>query len=847
MSGGALRIAARIAARELRGGLAGFRVFLACLALGIAAIAAVGSVRESIEAGLAREGAALLGGDAEIELTYRFATPRERRGLAQLGTVSEIVDFRSMAVVGTGPQARRALTEIKGVDDAYPLYGEMRLDPAMSLDAALDGDGRHRGAAMAPELAARLSIAPGDVFALGEREFVLMALIEAEPDNAISGFEIGPRTMVRSSALEGSGLLAPGTLFDTEYRLRLPPQADLDAAKAEAAAFIEDGGYRWRDRRNGAPGAARFIERLSAFLVLVGLAGLAVGGVGVGAAVRAHLEEKTEVIAVLKTLGASGRVIFLVYAMQIGALSLLGAVIGVVLGGGVPLLLAPLIEARLPVPAVIALHPGPLVAAAVYGLLAAAIFTLWPLAQARDLRAAALFRGMDAPGRTRPRIGDVALVASLVAVLVGLAAALSGMAQLTLYAALGLGLTFAALLGLAALMRRAARRASRSGAVRGRPALRLALGAIGGPGGEAGSVILSLGLGLTVLAAVGQIDANLRGAIARELPKVAPSYFMIDIQPAQTAAFGAMLEAEPGVSRVETAPMLRGILTDINGRPAAEVAGDHWVLRGDRGISYAAEPPEGTRITAGTWWDESEAGAEAQVSFAAEEAAEMGIGLGDLLTVNVLGRDIEARITSLREVDFSNAGIGFVMVMNPSALAGAPHSSIATVYADPQAEARILSSVGEAFPNITAISVRDAIERVGDVLAGVAAAITYGALATLVTGGVVLLGTAAAGTRARVYEAAILRTVGAARGAILASLALRWAILGAAAGVVAALAGAGAGWAVSHYVMETRFVFAPWAALAVIGGGVALTLLAGLAFAWRPLAARPAQVLRAHD
>lgn len=840
-----LRLAARFAARELRGGLSGFGVFLACLALGIAAIAAVGTVRESIEAGLAREGASLLGGDAEIELTYRFATPEERAGLERIGTVSEIADFRSMAVVGTDEEARRALTEIKGVDAAYPLYGEMRLDPAMPLERALDGAGGSDGALMAPELAARLDIAPGDVFALGTKDFILMALIEAEPDDAISGFEIGPRTMVRRGALEGSGLLAPGTLFESQYRLRLPPGVPLDAAKAEAEALFADDGFRWRDRRNGAPGVSRFVERLSAFLVLVGLAGLAVGGVGVGAAVRAHLEEKTGTIAILKTLGASARVIFLVYAMQIGVLSLLGAALGLLLGGGVPLLLSPLIEARLPVPAAIALHPGPLVAAAVYGLLAAAIFTLWPLARARDLRAAALFRGMVETGGGRRRIGDLALIGGLLALLVGLAAWLSGMPALTLYAAGGLGLAFAALLFIAALVRRLAHRAARARALRGRSALRLALGAVGGPGGEAGSVVLSLGLGLSVLAAVGQIDANLRGAIERELPEVAPSYFMIDIQPDQITPFKTMLGGDPDVSKVESAPMLRGILTRINGRPAQEVAGDHWVLRGDRGLSYAAQPPEGTRLTKGQWWTEEETAP--QVSFAAEEAAEMGLALGDRLTISVLGRDIEATITSFREVDFSNAGIGFVMLMNPVALRGAPHSSIATVYAAPAAEERILREVGTAFPNVTAISVRDAIGRVSEVLAGVAAAITYGALATLVTGGVVLLGTAAAGTRARVYEAAILRTVGGTRRTILISLALRWMILGAAAGIVAVAGGAAAGWAVSRFVMETGFVFAPWAALWVIGGGVLLTLLAGLTFAWRPLSARPARVLRTHD
>ena len=225
----------------------------------------------------------------------------------------------------------------------------------------------------------------------------------------------------------------------------------------------------------------------------------------------------------------------------------------------------------------------------------------------------------------------------------------------------------------------------------------------------------------------------------------------------------------------------------------------------------------------------------------------MGIGIGDRLTVNILGRDIEAEITSLREVDFSTAGIGFIMSMNPSALAGAPHSFIATVYAEEAAEAAILRDLAGQFPNITAIRVRDAIDRVSEVLAGLAAATSYGAAATLLTGFLVLIGAAAAGEGARTYEAAVLKTLGAGRGRILASFALRAAILGAAAGAVALGAGIGGGWAVSHFVMDTDFAVIWPSATGIVGGGIAATLLAGLAFAWRPLAARPARVLRARE
>jgi putative ABC transport system permease protein len=394
--------------------------------------------------------------------------------------------------------------------------------------------------------------------------------------------------------------------------------------------------------------------------------------------------------------------------------------------------------------------------------------------------------------------------------------------------------------------RRLARRLARARALRGRTVLRLALGAVGGPGGEATSVVLSLGLGLSVLAAVGQIDWNLRNAIATELPEVAPSYFVLDIQPDQIDGYSALLAANPGVKRVDTAPMLRGVITRINGKPAREVAGDHWVLRGDRGVTYSATPPAHTTITEGKWWPAGYTGPP-QVSFAAEEAQEMGLKLGDEITVNILGRDVTATITSFREVDFSTAGIGFVMSMDPAALKGAPHSFISTIYADEDAEAAILGDLSRAYPNITAIRVRDVVNRVADILRAIAAAITWGAAATLVTGLIVLIGAAAAGEPARVFEAAVLKTVGAARGKILAYFALRSALLGAVAGLVAIAAGGIAGWAVMTFVMEADYGFEPVSAVLIVAGGAAVTLLAGLAFAWRPLAARPARVLRARE
>ena len=840
-----LRMAERLARRELRGGLRGFRVFLACLALGVAAIATVGSVRQAIQTGLAQEGAALLGGDAQLEFSYRFADNQERAWMdSTTHAISEIVDFRSMAVTGNGEDTQRGLTQVKAVDDAYPLLGVVQLKPEMTLPDVFAGTVDLPGAVMDPALIDRLGLSIGDRFALGAQSFVLMASLEHEPDGAADGFALGPRTLVRTQDLQASGLLAPGTLFSTKYRLDLLPDAELAALAEDAEQFFDGTGMRWTDARDGAPGISQFVERLSAFLILVGLSGLAVGGIGVSAAVRAYLSQKTETIATLRTLGADRATIFQTYLIQIGVLSGIGIILGLILGGALPLLLAPVIETRLPVPAVFSLYSQPLAEAALYGVLTAFLFTLWPLARTEEVRAATLFRDALSTARSLPRPVYVAATAVGVALLVGAAAWFSGSTWLTLWTSGGL----AGALSLLALSALCIRKLARAGThwAKGRPALRWALSAISDPREAAASVVLSLGLGLSVLAAVGQIDGTLRNAISSNLPDVAPSYFFVDIQKDQMPGFTERLETDPAVSRIESAPMLRGIITRINGQPARKVAGDHWVLDGDRGVTYSGQPSPNARITSGEWWPENYAGPP-QISFAAEEAVEMGLKLGDELTVNILGRDITAKLTSLREVDFSTAGMGFVMSINPSALAGAPHSFIATVYAEEQAETAILRDLAGQYPNITAVHVRDAIDRVSGLLAGLAAATSYGAGVSLLTGFLVLIGAAAAGEPARRFEAAILKTLGANRGRILLSFALRAILLGVAAGCVALLTGILGGWAVATYIFDTGFTVIWSSALGIVIAGITVTLGAGLAFALLPLSVRPAHILRASD
>ncbi|MER5171847.1 ABC transporter permease [Thioclava kandeliae] len=829
-----------IARRELRSGLRGFRVFFLCLMLGVAAIASVGLVRHAIQSALHDQGAALLGGDAQLEFTYRRATPLERQWIEERASrVSEVIDFRSMLRHGEGDSLQTALIQVKGVDSAYPLYGTVETAPDLPLDQLRTPQDGIYGALIDPVLADRMGLKPGDRVEIGGVAFRMLARLARAPDETGAGITLGPPVIVATKALEGSRLLDAGALFESEYRVALPQGTDLDALKAEARIRFKDAGMSWSDRRRASPGADRFVTRLGSFLVLVGLAGLTVGGVGISSSVSSWLERKAATVATLRAIGATGRTIRWVFYWQLIGLTVLGIVAGLALASLLVLGFGGLIGRVMPIPVDLRLALGPMAEAAMYGALVTAIFSLWPLSRLSQTRVARLYRSRS---RGLPPLGMLALIAALLAVLVGASMALSGLPWLALGALGGV----AGALGLLALMgwltKRLAARVQR--VLRGQPALRVALAGISGPGSEALPVVLSLGLGLSVLSAIGQVDAGLRNAIATDLPKQAPAFFLLDIQPDQLDPLKARMQADPQVERVETTPMLRGVITQINGKPAREGRPDHWVLRGDRGVTYAATPRE--EVVAGKFWPEDYTGAP-QISFAAEEAKEIGLKLGDTLTVNILGRDITAPITSFRNVDFSTAGIGFVITFNPSALAGAPHTHLATLYAPETAEPEILRTLAQAFPNVTAVPVREAIGRLTEALQAIARATSLAASVTLVTGVIVLIGASASGEARRAWEAALLKTLGASRTRILTAFLLRALILGGVAGLVAVGAGALAGWAVLTRVMDLGYAMAWGPALAILFTGMLAALLSDLFFVIRPLRVRPARILRQAD
>ncbi len=834
------RLAWRLMRRELRGGVRGFRVFLACLALGVAALATVGTVSAELLAGLDRDARALLGGEAEVRLFNRAMTAEERAWIAaNAARTAETAELRAMARADNG---QRRLVELKAVDGAYPLHGLLTLDPPLPLAEALAVKDGLPGAAVDADLLQRLGIALGDVVTIGEGRFQIRATLLHEPDRAARAFTLGPRAMIALEALDGTGLAGPGSLVYRQLRLDLPAGEDFRAWKARLDAAFPEAGWRVRGLDDAAPGLARFVERVRLFMTLVGLTALLVGGVGVANAVRAHLEGRRDTIATLKCLGAPGRLVTRLYLLQVLVLAALGTLIGLAVGALAPALLAPLLAERLNLTLGGAPAPLPLLVAGVLGLATALLFALPPLARAERLPAAGLFRGHLEARRIR-RPGWLwpaeALLGGGIALLVVLGADDRLFALGFLAAAVVVLLAFRlAAAGLIWLARRLPR-PHRTG-------LRLALGNLHRPNAPTASVVVSLGLGLTVLAAVALIQANLDRQVSEEIPANAPTFYFLDIQNDQVAAYDALVAGFPGVSEATRVPMLRGRISAVNGvKPEdmalpSEVA---WVFQSDRGLTWAREMPEGTALSAGAWWPADYSGPPL-VSLDKAVGDALHLKLGDTLTVNVYGRDVTAEIASFRPIEWAELKINFVMIFSPGLLEAAPASHLATVRVDAAHEAALERAVTDAFPNVSAIRVKDALASFGEMLGAVAAAIGGTGGVTVLAGLLVLAGAVAAGERRRRYDAVVLKVLGATRRVLIGSLLTEFALLGLATALIAGVLGSLAAALVLEEVMGTPFALLPGPLAWTLSAGLLVTTLFGLAGTWRALGGKAAPLLR---
>ncbi len=833
----------KLALRDLRGGLSGFYIFIICIALGAGAIGAINSLSAAIQASLAREGKVLLGGDVEAGLIHREASPEEREVLASLGDVGTVATLRAMA---RKPDGAQALIDLKAIDNAYPLYGRFELRDGASPGALFE----RQAAAVDRSLLEQLGLGIGDHVTIGEATPEIVAVIEREPDRLAAGPAFGARVIVSLETLRATGLVQPGSLVRWSYRIRQGEgSAPLDGGtKAIIDERLPQSGFQVRDSSDPSPGVSNTLRRLTEFLTLVGLTAMLAGGIGVANAVSSFLDRKRRTLAAYKALGASQRLILSSVVLEVAIMAAIGIAIGLALAVAIPTLAAPALASALPIAIDFGVYPEALGTAALFGVLAAMPFILWPLGHAMKVRAAELLRDTVEERHALPPMAFRVAAAGSALVLAGAAIALSEQKLIAAITCAGLLVVFAFFWAAGTLFRRLAANVKRPR----QPELALALASMGGPGSLTRTVALSLGTGLTLLTAVSLVDASLTNELRQRLPEKAPSHFFIGIPKGEEAAFKTLIQkAAPG-ARLDIAPMLRGRLVELAGTPVEKVeapSSAQWVLDGDRGLTFSETVPEGSEVRAGEWWPADHSG-EPLVSFEVELAEALGLKVGDTVTVNVLGRNVTARIANLRTVKWESLDINFVMIFSPNTLAAAPFNYLGTLnWPDAlertdKAEADVIRAVAQAYPTVTAVRVRDAINAINSVLERVMVAIRAAGSVTLLMGAIVLAGALVTAQRRRIYEAVLFKTLGATRSRIMISHLAEHLMLALSLSILAWVLGVAIAYLLTTQIMELGFTLSIPALLQPSIFATIFLVALGAAGTFRVLSAKPAYYLR---
>ena len=827
-----ITLAWTIARRNLKGGRKRFLLAVFALALGVTTIAGVGSFGAGLVESLRENGRVILGGDIALRTTFTPPDEGQIRWLEVRGALSRAADLFAMA---RPPDGEPLLVNLRAVDDSWPLYGEALIDPPIQLGSALA-----EGAIVDRDFLESSGLAVGSSFSLGEATVPVVAALVDEPDRASAPFRLGPRVIVSLDRLDSAGIAGTGSLVRHLVRMRLDDSGDVTRVIADLKQTFPQATWRIRSADDANPSLRRFLERLSLFITLVGLTALLIGGIGMSSAVTTYLARQVPTIATLKSLGASQRLVLASYLVEIALMAGFGIAAGLVAGTFLPVLAAGLAGESLPVTISPDIHPGPLLIAAACGILITLVFALPPLFRTREISPAMLFRASGLPGTTmrqRDRLTVILLAAGVVTI-----AIVAGNERL--FAAL----YCAVILAVLVLFRLVGQGISRLARSAGRPrpvALRLALANLHRPGAGTVPVSVALGTGLAVLAVIAGVEANLSRELDVASSREVPAFFVVDIQSDQIDPFIDTVTARHDVTAVESSPAMRGRVTAINGVPVAEATiddGAMWSINSDVGVTYEGSPGNAT-VVAGQWWEEDHNGPPL-LSFDAELAAGYHVGVGDTLTVNVLGREITARIANLRHIDWTSAGLNFVLVFSPGLLEAAPHTHIATLHADVDAENPLRRELARMFPNISIISVRHFVEDIRDMLESVDSVVRGIAFVAFASGLIVIAETVVAAQRRRLGEAVILKVLGATRPLVLGVFTLEHAILGTAVALPALAVGTAASWAIVTFALDLAWIM-PWTAtsgLLVLALGV--SLIAGVVTGWSLLSAPAAPVLR---
>ena len=847
----------RMALREIRASWQRLLFFFVCIAIGVGSIVALRSVIQSVSVALTGEARTLLGADVRLTTNRPWTdtvldTLEAEQRAGRVTMRSETVEISTMVRPVDPSRLVTRMVELRAIGPEFPLYGLLTLRDGVYTHALLAG----HGAVVRPELLAQFGLEVGDRMLIGTQGFEIRGVITAEPGRRIGAFTLGPRVIIDRADLDSTGLLTFGSRARFQQLLRVPETVAEDLAVDLRGAFANEFvGVRWYGRMEDQMGEN--LARAENYLSLVGLVVLILGGIGVSSVTRVFVQQKVRSIAILKCLGTTSPQMLAIYMTQILLLGVAGSALGVALAAGVmaavPTFVGDLTELM---QVDFGLTATAVLQGFAIGLLVSILFSLIPLLEVRHVKPSLLLR-QDAPPASGIDWLKWTVTAGVAAALVAVAAWQAGSLEVGLMLSGGFVATAIVLHLAGAALVRAVQplRYSKSFALR-QAVLRIAR-----PGNQTRVILLAVGLGAFFILGVRTLQVNLLRDFAIQAGPDAPDMFLIDIQQDQRGRLEAFLDESNGSAPgAKIIPTLRARVVAVKGR---EMDLDSYESVRGRGlareytVTYRPHLEANEELIEGQWWGDEPMQGEAEVSIEEhfsdrDTDGNFRVGsriqVGDQMQFDVLGRIITARVTSVRHVDWQDfrAG-GFMFVFRPGTFDGAPHTYISALQGprDPDARVRMQAALVTQFPNISVIDLREILQMVQAIVNNITLAVTVVGALVLISGGLILVGAVSMTKFRRVYEAAILKTLGASSRLIAAMLVLEYGVLGAIAGTVGALGAIVLSWAVARYALELPWEATPGITIAGIVATSVLVAAIGVLASLDVLRHKPLATLRA--
>ena len=801
----------KYALREIRGGLKGLYIFIICLIVGVAGISVSRSLNYAVKTGLDANSKSILGGDVMVSFSNRYANDNELAFFKKYGKVSLNVETRSMA--RNADNDKRLLIELKAVDNFYPLYGEVILTNNNQLAHLLQKQNDYYGLVAEKGFFLRLGINIGDIVRIGNLDFEARDILEFEPDNVQSLINLGPRVIIDVNAINEALVMTAGAIASRRYAIALNPNIAASDFKNLMEKDFPESSFRIRTIENASPRIERFFDNMVMYLTLIGLATLVVGGIGIGGAVKAWLDSKMMTIATLKCLGAEEKHIFLIYLTQIILFSIISILVGLFVGLAALNFAINLVKIYLPSSDVrFGIYYIPLMQSAAFGILVAIIFSLLPLSKACLIKPSSLFRNIAVLTQKRYRLSHILIELFCVAFLIILAVMTSEKKLFALGFVLSSVFAIILFVIIADVIIKTAQKLLH---FKKNTALRVALFNLCRQGSKTTSIVLSMGLGLTVLITVTQLENNIDFHIKDGIPEKAPSFFFLDIQAEQKERFMEIVNKTENAKITAIAPMTKARVTHLNGIPSdkAKISQDvEWAVRGDRGLSGASAMPEKTEVVKGKWW-EADYDGEPLVSVVRSTAEGLGLDIGSTVSFNVVGMPITATVTSFREVNWKTGAMNFAFLLNENAFKDFPYNYISTVTISDLSsdiikdEDLLEKNIVENLPNVSSIRLRAVMENLNNFFETAGVAIKMASLVAIFSGIIVLSGAIASGHKRRIYEAVVFKVLGAKKIDVLKIFSAEYGILGIVSALFAIVLGSIAAKLVLENLMDLKWFF----------------------------------------